>query len=132
MRTPLVNDFDRRRGRQALHLEHGDRRQQAHEDEHERHEQADGAEEGCEVPARRVVHAQEPGRKSRCSDIGMITKRSNHMPTLTNIEMIQSAAIDLRTFANQSGWIASTLQRIRLIQMNRYGPKTRFRTMYHS
>ena len=36
----------------------------------------------------------DDGRKSRCSDVGMMTKRSSHMPTLTNIAVMKSPTVD--------------------------------------
>jgi hypothetical protein len=42
----------------------------------------------------------------------MITKRSNHMPTLTKIERIQTSAVFSRTFLNQKNCGVITLQEI--------------------
>ena len=53
---------------------------------------------------------QLDGRKSRCSEVTMITKRSNHMPMLTKIESTKSQASDERTFLNQKSCGTSTLQ----------------------
>ena len=38
----------------------------------------------------------DDGRKSRCSEVGMMTKRSSHMPTLTNIAVMNSITGEVR------------------------------------
>ena len=40
----------------------------------------------------------DEGRKSRCRLVTIITKRSSHMPTLTNMATIHTASGELRTF----------------------------------
>jgi hypothetical protein len=37
----------------------------------------------------------EEGRKSRCNDVTIITKRSNHIPILTNIDKMNVATKDV-------------------------------------
>ena len=54
--------------------------------------------------------AQLEGRKSRCSDVTMMTKRSNHMPTLTSIEMTNTTGSVRRTLRNQNNCGTPTLQ----------------------
>ena len=44
---------------------------------------------------------QLDGRKSRCSEVTMMTKRSNHIPTLTRSEMPKSAGTEARTRRDQ-------------------------------
>ncbi len=39
---------------------------------------------------------QDDGRKSRDSETGMMTKRSSHMPTFTNIATKNSQNVDVR------------------------------------
>ena len=55
--------------------------------------------------------AQFDGRKSRCSEVTMMTNRSNHMPTLTRIESDEERgdAASARVL-NQSNCGTSTLQ----------------------
>src|SRR5262245_57616537 len=53
--------------------------------------------------------AQANGRKSLLSDDAMITKRSNHIPTLMKMEMTKSAVRLLRIFLNQSSWDTKAL-----------------------
>jgi hypothetical protein len=54
--------------------------------------------------------AHDDGRKSRCSEVTMMTKRSNHMPTLTKIEITQTRAVFSRIFLNQKSCGEITLQ----------------------
>tara|TARA_B100001250_G_C19635240_1_gene715641 strand:+ start:666 stop:983 length:318 start_codon:yes stop_codon:yes gene_type:complete len=41
-----------------------------------------------------IVH--DEGRKSRCNEVTIITKRSNHIPILTNIDKMNVATNDVR------------------------------------
>ena len=54
----------------------------------------------------------DEGRKSRCSDVTTMTKRSSHMPTLTMSEMMKSSTTFVRIFLIQSSCGVRTLQRI--------------------
>ncbi len=57
-------------------------------------------------------YPQLDGRKSRASEVTMITKRSNHMPTLTKRQRIQTSVVLLRTALNQKNCGVITLQEI--------------------
>lgn len=54
--------------------------------------------------------AQEDGRKSLCSDVTMITNRSNHIPMFTKIEMMKVAVRLLLMLLNQKSCGVITLQ----------------------
>src|SRR3954447_17629306 len=65
------------------------------------------------VPTSMMVGVNMPhddGRKSRWSDVTMMTKRSNHMPMLMKIDSTNSAARDERTFLSQKSCGRITLQ----------------------
>ena len=53
---------------------------------------------------------QLEGRKSRCSDVTTITNRSNHIPTLTKIAIMNETQSDVRSFLNQNNCGVTTLQ----------------------
>ena len=53
---------------------------------------------------------QLEGRKLRCSDVTMITKRSNHMPTFTRMERMNSAGMLRLTRRIHNSCGASALQ----------------------
>src|SRR5687767_4689163 len=53
---------------------------------------------------------QDEGRKSRCSDVVMITNRSNHMPMLMMIDMVNRIGMLVRAFLDQNTWGLITLQ----------------------
>src|SRR5947209_14298292 len=72
---------------------------------------------------------QDEGRKSRCSDVGMITKRSSHMPTLTNIAVMNSITGEVRKRLTHMSCGARPLQMISMMYIFWYGPKTRLRHM---
>ena len=44
----------------------------------------------------------DEGMKSRLSEVTMMTKRSSHMPTPTNNDMMNSATVLVRMLLNQS------------------------------
>ena len=52
---------------------------------------------------------QLEGRKSRCRLVTMMTKRSNHMPTLMTSESTKMAAGEVRIFLNQKNCGLTTL-----------------------
>jgi hypothetical protein len=52
--------------------------------------------EGRDVPERRREVPHDDGRKSRWSEVTMMTKRSNHMPMLTKIETTKSTGMLVR------------------------------------
>ncbi len=55
---------------------------------------------------------QDEGRKSRCRLVTTMTKRSSHMPTLTNMAMIQASTGEVRKRFIQRSCTTSTLVRI--------------------
>ncbi len=55
----------------------------------------------------------ELGMKSRCRLVGMMMKRSSHMPTLTNMQTMKSGIIFVRNVLNQSSCGTTPLQMIR-------------------
>src|SRR5271157_4621809 len=54
-------------------------------------------------------YPQDDGRKSRCSEVAMITKRSNHMPMLVVMEMANMIGMLVRIFLNQNNCGMTTL-----------------------
>jgi len=54
--------------------------------------------------------AQLEGRKSRCSDVAIITNRSNHIPIFTITHRTNVHAILLRIVFDQKSWGVMTLQ----------------------
>ena len=56
----------------------------------------------------------------------MMTKRSNHIPTLTSTETPTSIHGVVRTFLNQNTCGAATLQVIMIQYAHAYGPIARF------
>ena len=65
------------------------------------------------IPQSQIVPWYMPhddGRKSRCSEVGMITKRSSHMPTFENIAPIISQVVDVRQRLIHIRFGASPLQ----------------------
>src|SRR5437016_11437738 len=74
----------------------------------------------------------DDGRKSRCSEVGMMTKRSSHMPTLTNIAVMKSITGLVRNRLTHMSCGASPLQTMSMTNIFQYGPWTRFRYMYRS
>src|SRR6266849_2491282 len=73
---------------------------------------------------------QDDGRKSRLSEVGMITKRSSHMPTFTNIAVMKSTSVLVRNRFTHMSCGANPLQTIRAMYIFEYGPKMRFHIMY--
>src|SRR6266496_3062944 len=67
------------------------------------------------------------GRKLRCSDVRMMTKRSNHMPMFTHIATNITAARLLRSFLLHSSCGATTLQKVMMHHAHWYGPSVRLR-----
>src|SRR5438045_581301 len=67
----------------------------------------------------------EEGRKSRCSEVGMMTKRSSHMPTFTNIAVTKSIAGEVRKRLTHISCGARPLQTMSMMYIFWYGPKTR-------
>src|SRR6185369_16651008 len=59
-----------------------------------------------------VKWPQDEGRKSRCSDVTMITNRSNHMPMLMTIDRTNRTGMLVRAFLNQKSCGLITLQLI--------------------
>src|SRR5512138_3751047 len=57
-----------------------------------------------------VYMAQLEGRKSRCSDVTMITNRSNHIPTLIRIDNTKIAGMEVRNLLNQNSCDIRALQ----------------------
>src|ERR1700690_2151432 len=55
-------------------------------------------------------YPQLDGRKSRASEVEMMTKRSNHIPRFTKRESIQTSAVLRRTALNQKNCVVITLQ----------------------
>src|ERR1700756_2799691 len=76
--------------------------------------------------------AQLEGMKSRCSDVSMITKRSNHMPILTTIDKTHDTGIFLLTDLNHISWVISTLQPYIIQPAHQYGPINLLRKVYCS
>ena len=64
----------------------------------------------------------DDGRKSRCSDAGMITKRSSHIPTLTNIATTNSQNGEVRKRLNHISCGARPLQIQSATYIFAYGP----------
>ena len=54
--------------------------------------------------------SQLEGRKSRCRLVTTMTKRSNHMPTLTRTTIGYMSSTVRRTFRIQRSWGKPTLQ----------------------
>ena len=54
----------------------------------------------------------DDGRKSRDSDVGMMTKRSSHMPTCTNCAVTKSSIGLVRNLLNHIRFGARPLQMI--------------------
>src|SRR5437016_4144331 len=52
----------------------------------------------------------DEGRKSRCRLVTTITKRSSHMPTLTNMATMNRPTTPVRTILIQMNWGATMLQ----------------------
>ena len=61
-------------------------------------------------------------RKSRCSDVTMMTKRSSHMPTLTMRERMNSHVVLLRSFFDHIVCGIRPLQKISAQYDQAYGP----------
>ena len=71
----------------------------------------------------------DDGRKSRDSEVGMMTKRSSHMPTLTNIAVMKRPAVDVRMRRNHIICGARPLQTMSIAYIFQYGPCTRLSHM---
>jgi hypothetical protein len=56
--------------------------------------------------------AHDEGKKSLCNEVVIITKRSNHIPMFTKIEMMKTKVIFLLNFLNQKNCGEITLQEI--------------------
>ena len=56
--------------------------------------------------------SHDDGRKSRCSDVTMITKRSSHIPTLTISDRMNSQVRFVRSFFDHSVCGIRPLQKI--------------------
>src|SRR5262245_23894626 len=74
----------------------------------------------------------DDGRKSRCSEVGMMTKRSSHMPTLTNMAVTNSITGEVRKRLTHMSCGASPLQTMSMAYIFQYGPWMRLRNMYRS
>src|SRR5688572_8946489 len=59
-----------------------------------------------------VYIAHEDGKKSLCNDVTIITKRSNHIPIFTNMEMMKMATGLLRILRDQNNCGVITLHEI--------------------
>jgi hypothetical protein len=68
----------------------------------------------------------EDGKKSRLSDVTMMTKRSNHIPMLMMIETTNITGMFVRIFLNQKICGERTLQEIIVQYAHAYGPNMRF------
>src|SRR5215468_3112578 len=75
---------------------------------------------------------QLDGKKSRCRLVTMMTKRSNHMPTFTSIEVPKISQGFVRAFFHQKICGLSTLQVTMIQYAQPYGPKARFRNTNNS
>src|SRR5215467_11920579 len=73
-----------------------------------------------------LKYPHDEGRKSRCSDVTMITKRSNHIPMLTTIDRTNSAGMLVRIRLDQKNCGLMTLQLIIVQYAQAYGPSARF------
>ena len=62
----------------------------------------------------------------------MITKRSNHIPMFTKIEMINTKTMFVRHHLNQKTCGEITLQEIIVQYAHQYGPNARFLNAYSS
>ena len=62
----------------------------------------------------------------------MITKRSNHIPMFTKMEMINVASTLVLIFLNQKSCGVITLHVIMLQYAHQYGPKALFMNAYDS
>ena len=66
------------------------------------------------------------GRKSCVSEVMAMTKRSNHMPTFTNNEAMNSTHMFRRQTLNQKIWGVITLHDTMIQYAQAYCPKARF------
>src|SRR5439155_930197 len=66
------------------------------------------------------------------SDTTMITKRSNHIPTLTKMEMTNSPVMLVRIFLNHSSCGRNALQIIIVHVAHQNGPKARYQNAARS
>src|SRR5262245_53035248 len=73
-----------------------------------------------------MKYPQLDGRKSRASDVQMMTKRSNHMPTFTKSPTMSVAIGLVRTLLNQWSCGMRTLHVIIVQYAQAYCPKARF------
>src|SRR5688500_20330218 len=74
--------------------------------------------------------SHEDGRKSRCSEVTMMTNRSSHMPTLTISAMMNSHVVLVRSRLIHSVCGIRPLQKISAQYDHAYGPdQIRFFTM---
>src|SRR5213075_1838385 len=71
----------------------------------------------------------DDGRKSRCSEVGMMTKRSSHMPTLTNMAVMNSITGEVRKRLTHIICGARPLQTMSITYIFQYGPCTRLSHM---
>src|ERR1019366_464449 len=74
----------------------------------------------------------DDGMKSRCSDVTMMTKRSNHMPMLIMMETTNMTAMFVRIFLNQKSCGMKTLQVISGPYAQAEGPNARFTNVKRS
>src|SRR6185503_20364554 len=79
-----------------------------------------------------VKYPQEDGRKSRCSDVTMMTNRSNHMPMLMTIDSANRMGMLVRAFLDQKTCGLITLQLIMIQYAHAYGPSARFMNVKNS
>src|SRR5262245_18609782 len=75
---------------------------------------------------------QLDGRKSRCKLVTMMTKRSNHMPTFTRMDIVNRIHGVLRAFLNQKICGVITLHVNMIQNAQAYGPKARLRNTKRS
>src|SRR5690349_2023020 len=73
-----------------------------------------------------------PGTAWRASDVAMMTKRSNHMPTL--MRQLRPTTIHgfVRHFLNQKNCGTMTLQLTIMMYAHEYSPRMRLRNVNHS
>ena len=100
------------RRRHAPDLRDGDHRDEAQEQKEEREEQTKRAKVHAHVDPGRTEVTPAAGVKSRCSDVAMMTKRSNHIPMFTKIEITNIAGIERRILRNQKSCGEMTLHEI--------------------
>src|SRR6476646_9134500 len=74
----------------------------------------------------------DEGKKSRCSEVTMMTKRSNHMPMLMKMLITNITGMLVRSFFDQKSWGEITLQVIIDQYAHQSGPVARLMNTYFS